>query len=204
MTSRTLSWTLMTVLALLVALYASFALFMPGFGPPFLNERRLDAPLALYGHLAGGLVAIAIGPWQLSPGLRARALGRHRWMGRAYVVAVMVGGLGGLVLATKSMGGFVTHVGFGMLAVLWLYSTAMAWIRIRAHDQPAHWRWMIRSYAFTLAAVTLRLYIPVSALLQIPSMEAYQAISWFCWVPNIIVAEWVILRRRPPEILPVT
>jgi hypothetical protein len=193
----------MTVLALFVAAYAGLALFLPGFGPPFLNERRVDMPLALYAHLAGGLVAIAIGPWQLSTRLRTRALNRHRWMGRVYVIAALVGGLGGLSLARRSMFGLVTHVGFGMLAVLWLYSTAMAWIRIRAGDQPAHWRWMIRSYALTLAAVALRIYVPLSSLIQIPFEEAYQAISWFCWVPNIIVAEWIILRRSPPEILPV-
>lgn len=194
----------MTVLALLVATYAGLVLFLPGFGPPFLNPKRVDMPFALYGHLAGGLVALALGPWQLSSRLRRTGLARHRWMGRVYVLAVLVGGLGGLSLAMKSMFGLVTHVGFGMLAVLWLYSTAMAWIRIRAHDQPAHWRWMIRSYALTLAAVTLRIYLPVSGLLHIPFEEAYQAISWFCWVPNIIVAEWLILRRPAPEILPVT
>jgi uncharacterized membrane protein len=203
MSSSKVSWSIMTVLALFVAVYAGFLIFMPGSGPPFVGERRVDMPLALYAHLAGGLVAIAIGPWQLSTKLRARALHRHRWMGRVYVIAVLVGGLGGLSLATKSMFGLVTHVGFGMLAVLWLFSTAMAWIRIREHDQPAHWRWMVRSYALTLAAVMLRLYIPLSAVLQIPFEQAYQAISWFCWVPNLIVAEWVILRRPAPEILPV-
>ena len=198
------SWGIMTVLALFVALYAGLVLFLPGFGPPFLNEKRLNMPLALYGHLTGGLIALALGPWQLSPRLRASRLNRHRWMGRVYVVAVLVGGLGGLSLAMRSMFGLVTHMGFGMLALLWLHATAMAWIRIRAGDQPAHWRWMIRSYALTLAAVTLRIYLPLSSLLQIPFEEAYQAISWFCWVPNIIVAEWIILRRSPPGILPVT
>lgn len=196
-------WVVMTVLAVFVAVYAGLVLFLPGFGPPFLNERRVNTPLALYGHLAGGLVALAIGPWQLNTRLRVQALNRHRWMGRLYVIAVLVGGLGGLSLAMRSMFGLVTHVGFGMLAVLWLYSTAMAWIRIRAGDQQAHWRWMIRSFALTLAAVTLRIYLPVSSLLHIPFEDAYQVISWFCWVPNLIVAEWIILRRNPPEILPV-
>jgi hypothetical protein len=30
----------------------------------------------------------------------------------------------------------------------------------------------------------------------IPFDPAYQAISWFCWVPNLIVAEWILLRQR--------
>lgn len=202
MTATRVSWVVMTVLAVFVALYAGLVLVLPGFGPPFLHQVRLTRPLALSAHLGGGLVAMALGPWQLSSRLRARALNGHRWMGRVYVIAVAVGGLGGLVLATGSQGGLVTHLGFGMLAVLWLAATGMAWIRIRARDQAAHRRWMIRSFALTLAAVTLRVYLPLSAGLGIPFEEAYQAISWFCWVPNLVVAEWIILRRRAPELQP--
>ena len=202
--SGRMSWGIMTGLALFVATYAGLVLFLPGFGPPFLGPKRIEAPLALYGHLAGGLVALALGPWLLSLRLRRRALNVHRWMGRTYAIAVLVGGLGGVALAPRSMGGLVTHLGFGMLGVLWLYTTGMAWIRIRAGNQAEHWRWMIRSFALTLAAVTLRIYLPLGSLMQFPFEEAYQAISWFCWVPNLLVAEWVILRRSPPEILPVT
>ena len=54
---------------------------------------------------------------------------------------------------------------------------------------------MLRSYALTLAAVTLRLQIPASAVLGIPSPIAYQVISWACWVPNLLVAEWWIRAR---------
>ena len=55
---------------------------------------------------------------------------------------------------------------------------------------------MIRSYALTLAAVTLRIYVPVGLALGVPFADAYQAISWLCWVPNLVVAEWFVLRRR--------
>ena len=202
MTSKGVSWAVMTVLALFVAVYGGLVAFLPGFGPPFVGERKIAMPLALYGHVVGGLLALALGPWQLNERLRHRALNRHRWIGRAYVFAVLVGGIGGLALSTVSIGGLVTHLGFGMLAVLWLGSTTMAWIRIRGRDRVAHRRWMIRSYALTLAAVALRIYLPVSAAMQIPFEEAYQAISWFCWVPNLVVAEWIILRERARELQP--
>src|SRR5260370_20371385 len=55
---------------------------------------------------------------------------------------------------------------------------------------------MIRSYALTLAAVTLRIYLPASQIAGIPFPDAYQTISWLCWVPNLVVAEWWILRSR--------
>ena len=53
---------------------------------------------------------------------------------------------------------------------------------------------MIRSCSLTLAAVTLRIYLPLSQLAGIPFAEAYQAVAWACWVPNLVVAEWRVLR----------
>jgi len=139
---------------------------------------------------------MALGPWQFNARLRQRFLNIHRWMGRSYVVAVLFGGLGGLALATRSLYGLVTHLGFALLAVLWLFATLQAYLRIRARDQVRHRQWMIRSYALTLAAVTLRIYLPASQIAGIPFPDAYQTISWLCWVPNLVVAEWWILRSR--------
>jgi len=184
----------MTLLAVLVALYAFGLMVTPGVGPPLVAERRLDMPIALYAHLAGGLVALAVGPWQMNSRLRALSLGRHRLLGRVYVIAVLVGGLGALALATVSMEGLVTHLGFGMLGVLWLASTLQAYRRIRAGDQAGHRVWMIRSFALTLAAVTLRVFLPLSQVVGIPFADAYQAVAWVCWVPNLVVAEWFVLR----------
>jgi hypothetical protein len=57
---------------------------------------------------------------------------------------------------------------------------------------------MIRSYALTLAAVMLRIYLPLSQVFAIPFEPAYQTIAWLCWVPNLVVAEWLILRQSAP------
>jgi lysylphosphatidylglycerol synthetase-like protein (DUF2156 family) len=187
----------MTVLALLIAAYALMVLLVPGSGAEFNAGHRALVPVVFLAHVAGALVALALGPWQLNTRLRNRALKRHRWIGRTYVVAVLVGGLAGLVLAPRTQAGLVTHVGFGLLAVLWLVATFQAYLSIRARDQVRHRMWMIRSYSLTLAAVMLRIYLPLSEVAGIPFNDAYQAIAWACWVPNLIVAEWLVLRRRP-------
>ena len=57
-----------------------------------------------------------------------------------------------------------------------------------------HERWMVRSFALTFAAVTLRLYIPAGQVLGLDFMAAYRAIAWLCWVPNLVVAELLIVR----------
>ena len=65
-------WAVMTVLATLVAAYAAAVLLLPGFGPPLVVARRTTMPLAVTAHLGGGLVALAVGAWQMNARLRSR------------------------------------------------------------------------------------------------------------------------------------
>jgi len=58
----------------------------------------------------------------------------------------------------------------------------------------AHRRWMIRSFSLTLAAVTLRIYLPIAAAAGLPFHDVYRAVAWFRWVPNLLVAEGLIWR----------
>jgi uncharacterized membrane protein len=192
---RTTAWVVMTVFALAIAAYALAVLAKPSLGAPFLQNRLATVPLALYAHLAGGGIAMALGPWQFNARLRARALRLHRWMGRGYLVAVLLSGAGALALAARSEQGLVTHAGFGLLAILWLATTAQAYRCIRRGDVDVHRMWMTRSYSLTLAAVTLRIYLPLALAAGVPFADAYQAVSWLCWVPNLVVAEWWFVPR---------
>ncbi len=192
------SWSLLLLSALLVAAYAFTNLALPGLRQPFVAELFQKTPWAIGLHMLGGLVAIVTGAFQVNARLRARRIELHRLLGRVYVIAVLVGGVAGLVLSFSSFGGPVTHAGFGLMAVLWLVSTGMAYHRIRQRDVAAHRAWMLRSYALTLAAVTLRIYLGLSQVVGMDFAAAYPAIAWLCWVPNLILVEWVLLRRVLP------
>jgi hypothetical protein len=72
----------------------------------------------------------------------------------------------------------------------------MAYLSIRRRDLAAHRAWMVRSYALTLAAVTLRIYLPAAVIGGLDMTFAYPAIAWLCWVPNHVIAEW-LLRAVP-------
>jgi uncharacterized membrane protein len=111
-------------------------------------------------------------------------------MGRMYMMAILSGGSAGLLLAFFSLGGMLAHVGFGLLAILWVTTTVMAFLAVRRGDLVVHQRWMTRSFALTLAAVTLRIYLPLSQAAGVPFAIAYPIIAWACWVPNLLVAEW--------------
>ena len=185
----------MLLLGWLIAAYAVAMVAAPGIRSEIVRSRLVALPVALVAHLLGGAAALALGALQHNTRLRTRHLTLHRWCGRMYLVAVGVGGVAALKLAGSSEGGLVTHVGFGMLAVLWLGSTGMAYVQVRAGRLRRHRTWMVRSYALTFAAVTLRIYLPLALVTRLPFEPAYQAIAWLCWVPNLLFVEWIVLPR---------
>ncbi len=191
-------WGVMTALAFIIVGYTAALLLLPDLRPSALQARAADAPLALFAHLGASAVALALGPFQLSTRLRSRRLGLHRWMGRIYILSVVAGGLSAIALATTSSGGVPAHAAFGLLGGLWVLTAVIAYQRIRVYDIADHRRWTIRSYSLAFAAVTLRIYLPLAVgVMRIPFDQAYPAIAWLCWVPNLIVAEWWFLRRSP-------
>ena len=152
-------------------------------------------PVALYAHILFAPVALALAPFQFWAGLRARRPGPHRWMGRGYGLAILVSGIAGLVLALRTNAGPVAGWGFGLLAVLWLGCTARGVQLAMARRIALHRRWMIRSVALTLAAVTLRLELPILAM-TLGFETGYPLVAWLAWVPNLLIAEWILRPRR--------
>lgn len=192
---RKVAWVTMTFLAISVGIYGGAAIIVPTVRPGLLQNLFDTALIPVTMHLAGGMVAIMFGAFQVNSRLRAKFLPGHRWLGRAYVVAVVISALGGLALARNSEGGLVGHFGFAMLAVCWLFATLNAYRYIRAGDLATHRAWMYRSYALTLAAVTLRIYLPLFQIAGYGFDVAYPLISWIAWVPNLLIVEWFVLTR---------
>jgi uncharacterized membrane protein len=202
MTIKGSLWALMTLLALLVAAYAIGISSVAEIRPPLVRTLFQQHRAAVLAHFLGGAVGLLTGAAQLSSRLRTGAVRLHRGLGRIYVLAILVGGVAGFILALNSSAGSVARAGFGALAVCWLASTVSAYFHIRRGNLPAHRSWMIRSYALTLAAVTLRLYLPVSQIAGISMTAAYPAIAWLCWVPNLLIAEWFVRSRHARAMLP--
>jgi uncharacterized membrane protein len=183
-----------------VAAYAVVAYALLPLGAQLHPDMRAAFnayPVAIYAHVYAAALTLAIGPFQFSTRLRTRRPQLHRWLGRCYLgVGVLVGGIAGLFMAFHAYGGLPGRLGFGLLALAWLYTGLRAYAAIRAGAVALHRRWMVRNFALAFAAVTLRLYLPASVISGAPFELAYPAIAWLCWVPNLVVAEW-LLRRRP-------
>lgn len=152
--------------------------------------------IAFYTHIFPGGLALISGVTQFFKKLRTKKLGLHRFLGKIYIISVLLSGTAGLCIAFFAEGGIISSIGFGLLAILWLFTTIKAYSAIRNKDINNHQKWMIRSYALCLAAVTLRIYIPVFlAFIGMEFIPAYRIIAWLCWVPNLLIAEFIIIRN---------
>jgi len=112
-------------------------------------------------------------------------------------VGILVGGLAGLYMAFLAYGGLPARLGFGLLAILWLLSGSMVYRHIRNKEIQNHRQWMVRNYALTFTAVTLRLWLIVFQVAEVEFIEAYITVAWLCWVPNLMIAEVIVNRIRP-------
>lgn len=196
-------WFVFTCFALLVSGYIVVQYFiMDGFQTGLVKAKLMyGSKLSefwysmLFTHITTSIVALVIGPFTLSAKFRERNINRHRIVGRIYIVGILLGGVSGLYLSFYATGGLVAKLGFGLLSVFWLTSAYQALHRVKIKD---HRNWMIRNYALTFAAVTLRIWLPLFIVLfGIEQFElSYAIIAWLAWVPNVIVAELFIRKRR--------
>ncbi len=187
---------LATLLCLLVGAYG-LELAASGFGFLADDIAANHLLLALEVHVVSASVALVLVPWQLWPVLRTRAPWLHRWTGRAYVVAAVAGGASGFAAALGTTHGPVAAAGFAVLGVLWTWVTVAAYRAARRRDLTAHRRWAVRSFALAFAAVTLRVYLPLSALVGLPFEAAYAVVAWLSWVPNLWLAERALRGAQP-------
>lgn len=204
-----LRYCLLLFLCCAVVAYAVYVYGVLPLGSMMNPEMRANFELhwlGIYAHVFASSLALLLGPLQFSARLRASRPALHRWLGRLYLgVGIGIGGLAGLFMAAHAYGGLWARSGFALLALLWLHSGWRAYSAARARDISSHRRWMMRNFALTLAAVTLRVLIPLSHIGGLPFSSAYQAIAWLCWVPNALLAEYLLRRpsaRQRPAALP--
>lgn len=183
----------------IVALYA-LVYFVPGIQMPFLTHKPLHNVawrLAFWTHVGLGALALALGPFQLTTKQRPRYVSRHRTIGKLYVLSILIASLCAFYASFFADTGWIASLGFACLAVAWFYTTLRAYQTIRNGQVGQHRAWMYRSYAATLAAVTLRIILPFElAVLHLPFAIAYQVVAWLCWVPNLIIVEWWLRQKR--------
>jgi len=154
--------------------------------------------IAFFIHVYASIWVLLAGFTQFSKWIQRHNARLHRTMGYVYVTDVqLITGPAGLPMGLYANGGLSSRMAFVLLATLWIFFTAMALIKAKQKDFRAHRNYMIRSYALTLSALTLRAWkFAITNSFELPPMDVYRSVAWLGWVPNILFAEWLIRRNK--------
>lgn len=168
----------------------------------FLREKQKVVHLphwrtAFYVHVFTSIFSLCAGFTQFLP-VRGIWRSLHRMAGRLYVFnTLLLAAPSGLILALNAEGGTTGRIGFTLLTVLWFGTTLLGMRAILRREVRPHVEWMIRSYALTFSAVTLREWQFWFMILLPPTIHTYPITAWLGWVPNLLVAElWLRSRRK--------
>lgn len=89
---------------------------------------------------------------------------------------------------------FLVRAGFTILALVWLSTSVLAFVRARQRRFASHRAWMVRNYSLTFAAATVRLVgLPLLVLTRNPVVAV--TCTFWSWTLNLGVAESVIRQR---------
>lgn len=190
-------WRAVTVLLVLQIAALSLLMYLGDqeAAPPPILANAFANPFLLI-HAVAGSVALVVGPLQFVRPLRARFPLVHRLTGLVYVAACAVSVPAAFMLALGSTAGPLAGAGFGVLAMLLTLCTFVGLHKAVRQRFSAHREWMIRSYALTGAAVTLRLMLLATGLAGLDFEQSYLAIAWLSWIANLGLAETYIRSRR--------
>jgi hypothetical protein len=148
---------------------------------------------AFYIHIITGSLVLILGAFQLNQGIHTRYRQWHRTAGKVYLFTVLIfTAPSGLVMSFYANGGVVAKIGFALLAILWWIFTWYGFRYATNRNWNSHRKFMLRSYALTFSAVTLRLYSFLFALAELRGEGVYLVIAWLSWVPSLLVMEMYI------------
>ena len=192
----------MRLLTLLAAAMVLGLGFVAGFALPYFAGGEELARYSgrqgwLFAHLAGGMVALLVGPGQLWLGQKRRRLDVHRRLGFVYMGSIAVSVTGAFYLATHTDLGWVFGAGLMGLAVAWIVTTGLAFAAVLRGQLHQHQEWMIRSYVVTFGFVFFRIFIGIAQATGIGTLqEQLTAASWFCWAAPLLATEAILQGRK--------
>ena len=153
---------------------------------------------SFYLHVFTSIFLLLAGFTQFSDYLLKNFRILHRVVGYSYVIILLgASAPAGFVMSLYANGGIISQVAFTTLSLLWFYFTLQAFLKAKEKDFNAHGNFMIRSYALTLSALTLRAWKFLIVLWLRPNpLDVYMVVAWLGWVPNLLLAEYIIWKMR--------
>ena len=115
-------------------------------------------------HLCSVIPAGILMVWQFVPAIRHRFILFHRINGYTIIILVLLGNVGGLMIARRAFGGHLsTQAGVGILAIITTSGMALAYYNIRRLQIEQHRAWMLRTMVYLGTIITTRLILIIAA-----------------------------------------
>ena len=160
-------------------------------------ESRPEYIWIFYSHVYTSIFVLFTGFLAIT---RLRFIGQnlHAIVGKTYIALILfIAAPSGFYMGLFANGNIFAKLSFTILAILWGYSTYKAYNLARKKDFSQHKKWMWRSFALTLSALTLRMWKVILVYLFHPHpLDVYQIIAWLGWVPNILIIEYLIKTKH--------
>ncbi len=173
------------------------------FNVAFLNLKEEEINLtyyqiAFFSHVYSSIFVLIIGGFQFSKTIRNRFSNLHKNLGKIYIVLILaIASPSGLVMAYHANGGIFSKTSFSIQAILWFYFTWKAYQFAKNKDWKNHQNFMLRSFALTLSAISLRLLKwGIVSTLAPPPMDTYKAVAWLGWMLNLAIVEIYIWKKN--------
>jgi hypothetical protein len=167
----------------------------------FIEERALlflkpVYKFSFYTHIFAGMFCIIAALTQFSTYILKKRKAIHIWMGKIYVLVVLIiGAPTGLYMSFFAKGSFWERMLFMFMAIYWFFGTAKGLQTIKEKNVLAHKNWMIRSYSMAMTAVTFRIYHILFDYYGVDHLYNYEISLWISVLGNMLVAEYYIFRR---------
>ena len=189
-------WYLLVYLATLYALKAgAYVLGDPVHFNELLREKYIQHLWMVRCHGVTASLLLLLGPWLLSSRVRVHWPRCHRGLGKLYLITLVPAASTGLVMSLMAFGGLPSQSALSLLAVGWIFTALKACLALRQKRFDQHRVWMLRHYALTFAAVTLRLQTAWRCGLGEDFAAIYWQCAWLSWVCNLAAVEiWIRLR----------
>ncbi|MCU0440190.1 MAG: DUF2306 domain-containing protein [Raineya sp.] len=153
--------------------------------------------VAFYIHVFTCFICIGAGFTQFSNDTLKNYPKLHKVAGKIYVYNIMfINFPFALILGVYANGGIASKIAFILLDFLWLYFTLMGVYQIKKGEIHLHKNYMIRSYALTLTAFTLRLCKFIMSKISNWDYDSiYTFDAWMALCLNMLIAEIIIYRN---------
>jgi len=203
------SWWILFIISLcvIVPFMAPYFLIDPEKSRIQISSTSIQYP-ALITHICFAFIALIAGFLSFVKKISSRNPRIHRMIGTIYYTSVFISGILSLIVIFY-IDNFSKVMSFLVLAILWIFTTIKGILSAKKKHYIAHQIWMTRSFGITLVAVSGRVLVPFILLayfllngLDLPGgrermiEEALNVNIWVGLLINLIIIEWIILKRK--------